>query len=41
MDDDGEIELVTGALHAYPPFGEFSRITLWERIEKTEESEYD
>ncbi|MCG8525617.1 MAG: VCBS repeat-containing protein [Opitutales bacterium] len=31
MDDDGQIELVTGSFHAYPPFDhEFARITLWD-----------
>jgi hypothetical protein len=31
MDGDGVPELITGAFHAYPPWGKLSRITLWKR----------
>lgn len=29
MNGDGQIDFVTGAMHAYPPFDRMSRITLW------------
>lgn len=31
MDNDGEIELVTGGFHIYPPFKNPSRVVLWDR----------
>lgn len=31
IDNDGEIELVTGALHFYPPYDKLSRVTLWDQ----------
>lgn len=31
MDDDGEVELVTGAFMYYPPFDKISRVTYWDR----------
>lgn len=31
LDGDGWPELVTGAFHAYPPYGDMSRLTLWRR----------
>ncbi|HEX2099662.1 MAG TPA: VCBS repeat-containing protein [Candidatus Synoicihabitans sp.] len=31
LDGDGVIELVTGGLHAYPPFEHVSRILVWKR----------
>ncbi|MDQ8205105.1 VCBS repeat-containing protein [Pelagicoccus sp. SDUM812003] len=30
IDADGQIELVTGAFHFYPPYDRLSRITLWD-----------
>ena len=33
MDADGEIELVTGGYHMFPPFEKMSRILLWDRPE--------
>lgn len=30
MDNDGQVELVTGSFHAYPPYDNLSRITLWD-----------
>jgi hypothetical protein len=29
---DGQVTLVTGAFHAYPPFDRMSRVTLWPRV---------
>ncbi len=31
LDGDGKVELVTGGMHAYPPFNHLSRITLWDQ----------
>ena len=31
LDGDGVPEIVTGALHAFPPFDHVSNITLWRR----------
>ncbi len=31
LDDDGVPEIVTGALHAFPPYEKLSNITLWRR----------
>jgi len=31
MDGDGNMELITGSFHAYPPYDRIARITLWER----------
>ena len=36
MDGDGEVELVTGSFHSYPPFENMSRVLLWDRREDTE-----
>lgn len=33
MDADGEVELVTGGYHMFPPFKDMSRILLWDRPE--------
>ena len=33
IDGDGEVELVTGGLHMFPPFENMSRILLWDRPE--------
>lgn len=29
MDNDGDIDLVTGGMHAYPPYDRMSRVLLW------------
>jgi hypothetical protein len=29
MDNDGKVDLVTGGMHAYPPFDRISRVLLW------------
>lgn len=31
MDGDGNVELVTGGFHAYPPYEKLGRVTLWDR----------
>lgn len=31
LDGDGVPEIVTGGLHAYPPYGHLSRVTIWRR----------
>lgn len=31
MDGDGQVELITGAMHFYPPYDKTSRVTLWKR----------
>ena len=31
LDGDGVPEIVTGALHAFPPYDRLSNITLWRR----------
>jgi len=33
MDGDGQVELVTGSFHAYPPYDHIARITLWDRAQ--------
>ncbi len=38
MDNDGEIELVTGGFHIYPPFKNPSRVVLWDRPKSDESS---
>jgi len=37
MDGDGIPEIVTGGLHAYPPYGHLSRVTLWKQIAKPQQ----
>ena len=32
FDGDGIPEIVTGGLHAYPPYGHLSRVTLWRKV---------
>lgn len=34
FDGDGIPEIVTGGLHAYPPYGHLSRVTLWRQVKK-------
>ncbi|MDQ8200539.1 VCBS repeat-containing protein [Pelagicoccus enzymogenes] len=36
MDEDGEVELVTGAFMYYPPFDKKSRVTYWDRDQARE-----
>ena len=31
MDGDGQIELITGSFHAYPPYENMNRVILWDR----------
>ena len=31
LDQDGVPEIITGGLHAYPPYGNLSRVTIWRR----------
>ncbi|MEM9158607.1 MAG: VCBS repeat-containing protein [Verrucomicrobiota bacterium] len=32
MDNDGDLDLVSGGFHFYPPYDKLSRITLWENL---------
>jgi hypothetical protein len=35
MDQDGVPEIITGGLHAYPPYGKLSRVMLWRKQPET------